>query len=50
MELDVGVIVVGHGTSEMWGLASLAQHLAEKFPELVVHSLDQHPKPWPVMG
>jgi len=49
-ELGVGVITVEHGTSEMWGLENLAQHLAETFPELEVHYLDQHPKPWTVMG
>lgn len=49
-ELGVGVITVEHGTSEMWGLENLARHLAEAFPELEVHYLDQHPKPWTVMG
>lgn len=49
-ELGVGVITVEHGTSEMWGLENLARHLAETFPELEVHYLDQHPKPWTVMG
>ena len=48
-ELGVGVITVEHGTSEMWGLENLARHLAETFP-LKVHYLDQHPKPWTVMG
>lgn len=49
VELGVGVIVVEHGTSEMWGLENLARHLAERFPELQVHYFDQHPKPWTVM-
>ena len=46
VELGVGVIVVEHGTSEMWGLESLARHLAEVFPALTVHYLDRHPRPW----
>jgi putative NIF3 family GTP cyclohydrolase 1 type 2 len=50
VELGVGVIVVEHGTSEMWGLENLARHLAERFPELQVHYVDQHPKPWTMRG
>ncbi len=46
LELNVGVIVVEHGTSEMWGIESLARHLAETFPQLAVHYLDRHPRPW----
>ncbi len=49
VELGVGVIVVEHGTSEMWGLENLAKHLAKRFP-LTVHYLDHHPRPWTVMG
>ena len=48
-ELGVGVIAVEHGTSEMWGLENLARHLAQTF-RLRVHYLDQHVKPWTVMG
>jgi putative NIF3 family GTP cyclohydrolase 1 type 2 len=50
VELGVGVIVVEHGTSEMWGIENLARHLAETFPALQVHYLSQHPRPWTVMG
>jgi putative NIF3 family GTP cyclohydrolase 1 type 2 len=50
VELGAAVIVVEHGTSEMWGIENLARHLAETFPELEVHYLDRHPKPWTVMG
>lgn len=49
-ELGVSVIVIEHGTTEMWGLENLAKHLTETFSELEVHYLDQHPKPWTVMG
>jgi putative NIF3 family GTP cyclohydrolase 1 type 2 len=49
-EMGVGVIVVEHGTSEMWGIENLARHLAATFPELDVMYLDQHPRPWTVMG
>jgi len=50
VELGVGVIVVEHGTSEMWGIENLARHLAGTFPELQVHYLDRHPRPWTMMG
>jgi putative NIF3 family GTP cyclohydrolase 1 type 2 len=46
LELHVGVIVVEDGTSEMWGIESLARHLGEAFPGLRVHYLDHHPRPW----
>ncbi|NLS78748.1 MAG: hypothetical protein GXY76_15955 [Chloroflexi bacterium] len=47
-ELGVGVIVVEHGTSELWGLESLARYLGETFPELEVHSVANAPVPWTV--
>ena len=50
VELGAAVIVVEHGTSEMWGLENLARYLARTFPALEVHYFDQHPKPWTVMG
>ena len=50
VELGAAVIVVEHGTSEMWGMESLARYLAEAFPELTVHYLNHHPKPWTMMG
>ncbi len=49
VELGVGVIVVEHGTSEMWGMESLARHLREKF-RLTMHYLAEHPRLWTVMG
>jgi putative NIF3 family GTP cyclohydrolase 1 type 2 len=48
-ELGVGVITVEHGTSEMWGLESLAGYLRKAFPQLTVHYLDLHARPWTVM-
>lgn len=50
VELGVGVITVEHGTSEMWGIENLARYLRETFPELSVHYLDRHPKPWTVLA
>lgn len=48
-ELGVGVIAVEHGTSEMWGIENLARYLGETFPELEVHYLDLHARPWTVI-
>jgi hypothetical protein len=44
------VITVEHGTSELWGLESLARYLGETFPELQVHYLDLHARPWTVIA
>jgi putative NIF3 family GTP cyclohydrolase 1 type 2 len=49
-ELGAGVITVEHGTSEMWGLENLAAYLRERFPELSVHYLAEHARPWTVTG
>jgi putative NIF3 family GTP cyclohydrolase 1 type 2 len=48
-ECGVGVITVEHGTTEVYGMQNLAKYLQETFPELVVHYLESHPKPWTVM-
>jgi putative NIF3 family GTP cyclohydrolase 1 type 2 len=50
VELGAAVIVVEHGTSEMWGIASLARYLAEMFPPLCVRYVDRHARPWTVTG
>ena len=50
VDMGVGVIIVPHGASEMPGMASLARHLGETFPELEVHYLDGHPKPVTIVG
>ena len=47
-ELGAGIIVVEHGTSELWGMESLAAYVGDTFPELTVHYLDHHPRPWTV--
>lgn len=47
-EMGVGVILVSHGTSEMWGIENLAHYVKETFPELGVTYLDKHPKYWSV--
>ena len=47
-EQGVGVITLEHGTTEMWGMESLAQYIEEVWPELEVHYLDKHWKAWHV--
>jgi hypothetical protein len=49
-ELELGVIAVEHGTSEMWGLEGLVGYLHETFPALQVHYLALHARPWTVMA
>lgn len=48
VESGIGVITVEHGTTEMWGLESLARYVDETFPDLTVHYIDRHPKTWTV--
>jgi len=47
-EQGVGVITLEHGTTEMWGMESLAQYIQKVWPELEVHYLDKHWKTWHV--
>lgn len=47
-EMGVGVIMVSHGTSEMWGIENLAKYISEVFPKLNVIYLDKHPRYWTV--
>jgi putative NIF3 family GTP cyclohydrolase 1 type 2 len=49
-EMGVGVIMVSHGTSEMWGIENLARYSSQTFPELQVTYLDQHPRYRSVSG
>lgn len=49
-EMSVGVIMVSHGTSEIWGIENLARYLDETFAELQVTYLDQHPLYWSISG
>lgn len=49
-ELGAAIITVEHGTSEIWGMESLASYLREVFPQLTVHDIGRHPKPWTVMA
>ncbi len=44
----VGVVTLEHGTTEMWGIESLARYLGDTWPELEVHYLDQHRRAWHV--
>jgi putative NIF3 family GTP cyclohydrolase 1 type 2 len=45
-EQGVGVITLEHGTTELWGLESLARYIQETWPELDVIYLDDHWKVW----
>ncbi|MBN1676741.1 MAG: Nif3-like dinuclear metal center hexameric protein [Kiritimatiellae bacterium] len=45
-ELGAAVIMVEHGTSEMWGLENLATYLGDTFPELTVQYFAEHPRAW----
>ncbi|MBD3182171.1 hypothetical protein GF312_07760 [Candidatus Poribacteria bacterium] len=49
-EMGIGVVLVSHGTSEMWGIENLARYLKETFPELEVNYVDKHPKYWTISG
>jgi putative NIF3 family GTP cyclohydrolase 1 type 2 len=45
-ELGAAVLVFEHGTTEMWGLESLAAHLGVVFPDAAFPYIDAHDKPW----
>ena len=47
-EQGVGVVTLEHGTTEMWGIESLAQYIGDTWPELEVHYLDNHYRAWHV--
>ena len=47
-EQGVGVITLEHGTTEMWGIESLARYIGATWPTLAVHYLDQHWRAWHV--
>jgi putative NIF3 family GTP cyclohydrolase 1 type 2 len=47
-EQGVGVITLEHGTTEMWGLESLAEYIRNTWSELEVIYLDDHWKAWHV--
>ena len=47
-EQDVGVIALEHGTTEMWGLESLATYIGDTWPDLDVRYLDHHWRAWHV--
>ena len=49
-EQGVGVITLEHGTTEMWGLESLARYFQETWPELDVLYLSDHWKAWHVVS
>lgn len=45
-EHGVGVITLEHGTTEMWGMESLARYVQDTWRELEVVYLDNHWKTW----
>ena len=45
-EQGVGVITLEHGTTEMWGMESLAKYIQRTWSELDVLYLDNHWKAW----
>ena len=47
-EQGVGVITLEHGTTEMWGMESLARYIEDTWGELDVLYLDNHWKTWHV--
>ena len=47
-EQGVGVITLEHGTTEMWGMESLAEYIRNTWSELEVIYLDNHSKAWHV--
>jgi putative NIF3 family GTP cyclohydrolase 1 type 2 len=49
-EMGVGVVMVNHGTSEMWGIENLAQYIKKTFPKLEVTYIDRHPRYWTIKG
>lgn len=50
LDQGVGVIALEHGTTEMWGMESLTRYLGDTWPELQVHCLTGHWRPWHVSG
>jgi len=49
-ELGAAVICIEHGTSEIPGMVNLAKYVKEQFPQLTVHHLEKHARPWTVMA
>jgi putative NIF3 family GTP cyclohydrolase 1 type 2 len=49
-EMGVGIVTVEHGTSEMPGLMSLRDHLAQQFPTVEFVWIEEHPRTWTVKG
>lgn len=41
IDLGIPAIIVDHAVSEIYGVQKLAEHLAEKFPNIPVHSIAQ---------
>jgi len=49
-EAGVAVITVEHGTSEMWGMENLCDHLRGEFPAIDFRYFAEHPRTWTVRG
>ena len=48
VELGAAVLMVEHGTSEMWGMENLARYLMETFPQVTFRYYSGHPRAWHV--
>lgn len=46
VELGAAVIMVEHGTSEMWGMENLTRYLSGAFPEVTFQYYARHPRAW----
>ena len=47
-EQGVGVITLEHGTTEMWGIESLARYVGDTWTDLDIHYLESHWRAWHV--
>lgn len=48
--MGVGIVTAEHGTSEMPGMMSLRDRLAERFPAIEFVWIAEHPRTWTVKG
>ena len=49
-EAGAAIITVEHGTSEMWGIEALSNHLASQFRDIDFVYLAEHPRTWTVQS
>ena len=48
--MGVGIVTVEHGTSEMPGMMSLREHLAQQSADVEFIWIAEHPRTWTVKG